>query len=158
MVEAIPSVRRTELSVRPILPGDLADVVALDTVLTGTSKQSYWQRVFDRFLREDACIGLAVVSEGGFEGYLFGEVRAFEFGSDECGWIFALGVRPETTRRGRASALLEEARCRFRALGVRALRTMVTRTDVPFLALFRSHGFVGGPFVQLELDIEEVTE
>ena len=99
-----------------------------------------------------------MVGDDGLEGYLFGEVRAFEFGSDECGWIFALGVGPETTRKGRASALLEEAQRRFRALGVRSLRTMVTRTDVPLLALFRRHGFVGGPFVQLELDIEETAE
>jgi hypothetical protein len=56
---------------------------------------------------------------------------------------------------GRASALLEEARRRFRAVGVNSLRTMVLRNDVPFLSLFRCHGFVGGPFVQLELDITE---
>ena len=148
----------TQLTVRPIRPDDLADVVALDEVLTGARKESYWSSVFDRFVRETGCIGLAVCGAEGLEGYLFGEVRAFEFGSDECGWIFALGVRPETTRKGRASALLDEARRRFRALGVRALRTMVVRTDVPFLSLFRRHGFVGGPFVQLELGIEETTE
>ena len=156
--ESAPPALGLELSVRPIEPGDLKEVVALDAVLTGATKPSYWQEVFDRFLRDEGCIGLAVVGDQGLEGYLFGEVRAFEFGSDECGWILALGVRPETTRRGRASALLEEARLRFRGLGVRSLRTMVTRTDVPFLALFRRHGFVGGPFVQLELDIEEETE
>lgn len=147
----------TELSVRPLQPGDLTDVVDLDAVLTGTRKEPYWAEVLDRFLRGEGCIGLAVDGDGGLEGYLFGEVRAFEFGSDECGWIFALGVRPDTTRQGRASALLEQARHRFRALGVSSLRTMVTRTDVPFLSLFRRHGFVGGPFVQLELDIAEAT-
>ena len=51
--------------------------------------------------------------------------------------------------------MLEQVKRRFRALGVSALRTMVMRTDVPFLSLFRRHGFVGGPFVQLELNIEE---
>jgi GNAT superfamily N-acetyltransferase len=146
------------LSVRPLESGDLSDVAALDSVLTGTSKQAYWGEVFDRFLRDEGCIGLAVIGSGGLEGYLFGEVRAFEFGSKQCGWIFALGVRPDTTRKGRASALLDEARCRFGALGVTSLRTMVTRTDVPFLSLFRRHGFVGGPFVQLELDIAEASE
>ena len=149
---------RTELSVRSLEPGDLAHVVQLDTVLTGTPKQSYWERVFDRVFRDESSIGLVLEGESELEGYLFGEIRAFEFGSDECGWILALGVRPETTRKRRASALLEEAKLRFRKLGVSSLRTMVTRTDVPFLSLFRRHGFVGGPFVQLELDIEEAAE
>jgi len=148
----------TELSVRSLEPGDLADVVALDTVLTGTTKQDYWEGVFQRVLDDESRIGLVLEGEVGLEGYLFGEIRAFEFGSAMCGWILALGVRPETTRKGRASSLLEEAKLRFRKLGVSSLRTMVTRTDVPFLALFRRHGFVGGPFVQLELDIEEKIE
>lgn len=143
----------TALRVRPLGSGDLADVVALDALLTQENKASYWDVVFARFLSEENSIGLAVVGETGLEGYLFGEVRALEFGSEACGWIFALGVRPDTTRRGRASALLDEARRRFAALGVRALRTMVLRNDVPFLSLFRSQGFVGGPFVQLELDM-----
>ncbi len=143
------------LEVRPLEPGDLAQVVALDESLTGTRKALYWAGVFDRFLREEGCIGLAIDGESELDGYLFGELRAFEFGSEECGWIFALGVRPDTTRQGRASALIDEARRRFQALGVVSLRTMVRRVDVPFLSLFRRHGFVGGPFVQLELDIKE---
>ncbi len=146
---------KAELSVRPLVPGDFDAVVALDELLTRVGKPGYWRKVFTRYLHDSDCIGLAVVGADGLDGYLFGEVRAFEFGSEPCGWIFALGVRPDTTRRGRASALLDEARRRFQSLGVRSLRTMVTRTDVPLLSLFRRHGFVGGPFVQLELDIAE---
>ncbi len=148
----------TTLLVRPLAPGDIEAVGLLDALLTGTKKKAYWEDVFARFLREQECIGLAVVGDAGLEGYLFGEVRAFEFGSEACGWIFALGVRPDTTRQGVASTLLQEARQRFAALGVSSLRTMVRRNDVPFLSLFRRHGFVGGPFVQLELDIEAETE
>lgn len=141
------------LAVRPLAPGDLNAVVELDALLTGESKRAYWSGVFERFLDGGTCIGLAVAGEHGLDGYLFGQVRAFEFGSEECGWVFAIGVRPGTTRRGLASALLQEARRRFAALGVSAVRTMVRRTDVPLLSLFRRQGFVGGPFVQLELDI-----
>jgi hypothetical protein len=32
---------------------------------------------------------------------------------------------------------------------------MVRRTDVPVLAFFRRNGFVGGAFLQLELELEE---
>lgn len=145
----------TQLTVRPLRPSDWEAVVELDDLLTGKRKGAYWSEVLQRFLPDEECIGLAVVGKDELEGYLFGEVRAFEFGSEPCGWIFALGVRPDTTRQGRASALLNEARERFRALGVGSLRTMALRTDVPFLSLFRRHGFVGGPFVQLELDIPE---
>lgn len=142
------------LTIRPLRPDDWTAVVELDDLLTGTVKRAYWKRVLESYLRDEGCIGLAAESDG-IEGYLFGELRAFEFGSEPCGWIFALGVQPGAARQGVASALLAEARRRFRALGVSRVRTMVRRTDVPMLALFRSHGFVGGPFVQLELDVAD---
>ena len=144
----------TELSVRSLRPDEWAPVVALDALLTGTRKEPYWKGVLESYLRDEGCIGLAAAVGDNLEGYLFGELRAFEFGSERCGWIFALGVQPETVRKGVASALLAEARQQFRGLGVNKVRTMVRRTDVPFLSLFRRQGFVGGPFVQLELDIQ----
>ena len=146
---------KTALNVRSLKVTDLEEVIALDALLTGSSKPGYFQDIYSRFVKEKNCIGLGVEAEGNLLGYLLGEVRAFEFGSDACGWIFALGVRPDSARQGAASALVAEARRRFRRLGVRSLRTMVQRTDVPFLSLFRQQGFVGGPFVQLELDITE---
>ena len=49
-------------------------------------------------------------------------------------------------RRGTASAsaLLDEACRRFRALACRTVRTMVRRNDVPVLTFFRANGFAGG--------------
>ena len=143
----------TALEAHTLEPCDLADLVALDAAITGEAKDAYWADVFARFPHDESCVMLGVKREGRLEGYLFGEVRAIEFGSDACGWILALGVHTDTTRQGHASALLNEARLRFQRRGVLSIRTMVTRTDVPFLALFRRQGFVGGPFVQLQLDI-----
>jgi len=137
--------------VRALRAADLADVVALDALLTGERKQDYWSDVLARFLGDDRRIGLACAAESGaLEGFLFGEVRAFEFGSEPCGWIFAVGVDPASSRSGIGSALLARATELFRAQGVTAVRTMVRRQDVPLLAFFRGQGFVGGPFVQLE--------
>jgi hypothetical protein len=48
---------------------------------------------------------------------------------------------------------LEEARRRFRRAGVDTVRTMVRRDDVPVLSFFRSSGFVGGRFVEMEADL-----
>ena len=43
---------------------------------------------------------------------------------------------------------------RFKESGIRHIRTMVGRNNVPVLSFFRANGFVGGTFVQLELDLE----
>lgn len=151
--------------VRALRPADLEAVVALDAELTGVRKDDYWREVLARFVarRGGLALGVAADPEAGrdaarLDGFLVGEVRAFEFGSESCGWIFSLGVRPAASRSGVASALVEEACARFARAGVTRIRTMVTRTDVPLLSLFRSQGFVGGPFVQLELEIPPRTQ
>lgn len=145
-----PPRHEVRTAIRPLAPGDLDAVVALDQRLTGCRKEDYWRDVLERFLRAEGCIGLAASRAEELDGYLFGELRAFEFGSEACGWVFAVGVRPDAARAGVGSALLAEARRRFAELGVSAVRTMVRRTDVPLLTFFRGNGFVGGPFVQLE--------
>lgn len=144
--------------VRALRADDLDDVVRIDALHTGQRKPEYWQRVFRDFFNggKDALrVGLAAEADGVVQGYLLGEVRAFEFGSEACGWVFAVGVDRRSLRGGIASSLLAEASRRFARDGITRVRTMVRRNDVPVLSFFRSNGFVGGSFVQLELDLGE---
>ena len=151
----------TTVRIRSLAPGDLDEVVRIDALHTGEEKPEYWSEKLISFLGAGkGHVGLAAEAtphKAGtpLAGYLLGETRAFEFGSMKCGWIFAVGVNPEAARRGVATLLLEEARRQFLAAGVLTVRTMVRRNDVPVLSFFRSGGFVGGPFVQLEQRLEE---
>lgn len=143
-------------NVRSIRPSDLAEVVRIDAYHTGARKAAYWRRAFRDALggRAKGRVSLAYETpRGRLAGYLLGEVRAFEFGSEPCGWVFAIGIDPEALHLGVGSSLLAEACTRFRAAGVPRVRTMVRRNDVPLLSFFRSNGFTGGPYVQLELDV-----
>ncbi len=144
------------MTISPLQLSDLAAVVRLDAKLTGRRKPAYWKGVFADFVspaRGWAGVGLAARADGQLAGYLLGEVRAFEFGSAPCGWIFAVGVDPGQAHHGIGSALVAEAGRRFRRAGVPTVRTMVRRNDVSLLAFFRSNGFVGGSFTQLEFGL-----
>ena len=143
--------------IRDLLMEDMADVVRIDADHTGIPKPAYWTGIFESFVEgspRGARVGLGAEADGRLAGYLLGEVRAFEFGSEPCGWIFAVGVNPKHLRSSIATDLLHRASERFHQLGVRRVRTMVERTDVPVMSFFRSSGFVGGPFYQLEMDLE----
>lgn len=155
-----PGRRRTApppLRVRPLARRDLAAVRRIDAHHRGAApKPAYWTRVFRELLAappEEGRVGVAATQGGRLVGYLVGEVRAFEFGSDPCGWVLAVAVDPGALRARVGAALVAEAARRFRELGVPRVRTMVRRADVPVLAFFRSSGFAGGPYVQLELDV-----
>jgi len=136
---------------------DLEGIVALDRVRAGEAKPAYWLEILGQYLDHaggDERVAVVARDAGGVCGFLFGEVRAWEFGSERCGWIFAVSVSPAHEREGLATRLCEEAFRRFGAMGVDLVRTMVRRRDVPMLALFRSMGFVAGPFSELEMAIE----
>ena len=145
------------LRLRSLARRDLAAVRRIDAYHRGRApKPAYWTRIFRELLaarQEEGRVGVAAARGGRLLGYLVGEVRAFEFGSEPCGWVLAVAVHPGALRAHVGAALLAEAARRFRSLGVPRVRTMVRRTDVPVLAFFRSSGFAGGPYVQLELDV-----
>jgi ribosomal protein S18 acetylase RimI-like enzyme len=141
---------------RRIVPSDLDRVVEIDARHRGEAVPRYWRAVRDAFLardRERVRVAAGAEIDGHLVGFLFGEVRAFEFGSEPCGWVFAIGVDDDHRRAGIASSLLAEACRRFHAAGIRKVRTMVRRADVPVLAFFRAHGFAAGEFTQLELGL-----
>lgn len=147
------------VTVRPLATADRAGVMRIDAAQTGRRKPAYWRDIFAAFvesgLKDRRRVALAADLDGRLVGFLVGEVRAFEFGSDPCGWVFAVGVRPDCQRQGVATRLLEEAGRRFRRAGVRTLRTMVHRSDIKVMSFFRANRFVGGSFVQLERDMGE---
>lgn len=153
-----PALAGRAARLRRLQPADLERVVAIDARHRGRAVPEYWQRVRADFMtrdRERARVALAAECDGRLVGYLLGEVRAFEFGSEPCGWIFAVGVEPEAMRDGIGSRLLAEACRRFREAGIDLVRTMVRRSDVPVLSFFRAHGFAAGEFTELETRIGE---
>jgi ribosomal protein S18 acetylase RimI-like enzyme len=144
--------------IRRLRSSDHAEVVRIDARQTGARKPQYWRRTLRELgSRAEGVtrVGLAARAGARLAGYLIGEVRAFEFGSEPCGWIVTLAVDPAHARTGVASALLHRACEAFASAGVASVRTMVRRNDVPVLAFFRSNGFAAGAYVQLELDLAE---
>jgi ribosomal protein S18 acetylase RimI-like enzyme len=142
------------VTIRPLAARDRAGVVRIDAIHTGAAQPAYWKRIFLEALtrgRDRVRVGLAAEVNGSLAGFLFGDVRAFDFGSEPSGWILEVGVDPRHARQGIGTAMLEEACRRLRASGVSTIRTMVRRNDVPVLTFFRTNGFAGGPYVQLEL-------
>jgi len=147
--------------IRNIQADDVAAVAQIDAAHTAETRPDLWQNLIARHLmagrRGSERVGLVAVSlpEQTVIGYVFGQVRAFEFGSEPCGWIYAIGVQPDSLHRGVATHLFQEARVCFAQFDISLVRTMVRRNDIPVLTFFRNQGFVAGPFVELELSIDE---
>jgi ribosomal protein S18 acetylase RimI-like enzyme len=145
-----------ELAIRAMEKGDLSAVARIERAHSapdGRPLRRVRQRMEELLAEGRRVVALvAADGRGRVVGYLVGDVRSWEFGSEPAGWIFALGVDPRVERHGLGRGLVEAATRRFAALGVRRVRTMVRRDDVPVLRFFRSRGFTAGPYLELERD------
>lgn len=148
------------ICVRRVRTSDVSAIIALDARITKLAKPEYWMDVFRRYGRPRQRRSFFLVAESGAEasrsvvGFIVGEVRAWEFGSAPCGWIFALSVQPENRLSGAGSALFAAITAEFRKAGVGKVRTMVARDSRLPLVFFRSEGMTAGPYLQLEKDID----
>ena len=146
--------KRPRLRVRSAVPADLAQVIAIDARATGLAKPQYWAGILRRYGRRGAPRRFLVAEAGArIVGYIVGEVRDWEFGSPACGWVFGIGVRPDTREAGVGAALLEAITAAFRRLGVATVRTLIARDNQLVLSFFRSQGMMAAPVIPLEKDI-----
>jgi len=141
--------------IRPATERDIPAIAAIDARITGAAKDSYWREMFDRFGNRPDRYFLLSDSAGRVDAYIAGEVRAWEFGSPPCGWVFAIGTDPDARQRKVASRLFAAICDAFKDRGVDTVRTMIAREDELIMSFFRSQGMMAGPFVQLEMPIDE---
>ena len=150
----------TTVRVRRVQADDISNVIALDARVTKLPKPEYWNDIFLRYGRQRHSERFFLVAENRRDredsrllGFIIGEIRAWEFGSTPCGWVFALSVEPNMRLRGVGSALLEAISTEFKKAGVNKMRTMVARDSRLPLLFFRSEGMMAGPYIQLEKDL-----
>jgi GNAT superfamily N-acetyltransferase len=141
-----------ELHIRPALQSDLASLIALDEEVTGLAKRKYWKETFSRYRsnRQAGRVFLVAEHDNRIEGFIIGEVRAWEFGEPPCGWVFAIQVRPQTRLKGIGTRLLEALCGAFRRAGIKEMRTLMARDNHLVLSFFRSQGMMAGPLIELE--------
>lgn len=142
--------------IRPAVKSDLASLVSLDEEVTGLAKRKYWKDTFLRYRSNDQAGRVFLVAEYDhrIEGFIIGEVRAWEFGEPPCGWVFAMQVRPRTRLKGIGTRLFEALCDAFRRVGIKEMRTLMARDNHLVLSFFRSQGMMAGPFIELETTLD----
>ena len=147
---------KERISIRNARQSDLDAVIALDELGAKEEKSAYWRGVFDHYVSGGKKDRLFLVAENGDEvvGFIIGEVRAWEFGSPPCGWVFALTVSPESRQLGIGQRMVDEICKRLKQAGVSTIRTMVDRDNKLTLSFFRGLGLRTGRYIELEKQLD----
>jgi GNAT superfamily N-acetyltransferase len=141
--------------IRHGVPQDIPDIVEIDHLVAGENKPEYWENLFSSGSCEEPRAILVAECDGRVVGFTVGTIRAWEFGSEPCGWIFAIAVRPENREDGIATSLYQALSDFFQRAGVKKTRTMIRRDEHLLMAYFRSLGMMAGPFIQLEKELTD---
>ena len=143
------------ISIRNAQLSDFDAVVALDLQGSDAEKPAYWRSVFDHYINghNDRCF-LVAVYDNRVVGFIVGEVRAWEFGSPPCGWVFATAVCPTVRQMRIGQQLFEEISKCLKQAGVKTVRTMADRDNNLLLSFFRSMGLRTGRYIELEMALD----
>ena len=160
--QIVTAPQNPQINIRRVRKGDLDHVASLDERVTGIAKADYWHDIFARYAKRRVDERFFLIAESVDDktelpllGYIVGEVRTWEFGSEPCGWVFAFSVEPGTRQQGIGEKLFEAISQKFKQTGIATMRTMVPRQNQLHMAFFRSEGMVAGPYIQLEKDLNE---
>lgn len=155
--ETLPALESETIRIRRARAGDLSGVVALDARVTGLAKPEYWDTMFRRYAgraRDRFFFVAEPADRDRVLGFIVGEIRAWEFGSTPCGWVFAVSVDPDMRLAGAGSRLLGTLSDGFRRAGIDRMRTMLARDNQVLMSFFRSQGMIAGPYIELEKDLD----
>lgn len=146
-----------QITIRNAIQADFDAVIELDLDGVTEEKPAYWRGIFDRYVTTGRNGGYFLVAEmsGKVIGFIVGEVRAWEFGSPPCGWVFALSVSPRRREVGVGQLMFKEMCQRLKQTGVTTVRTMVDRENKLTLSFFRSQGLRTGRYIELEKQLDD---
>ncbi len=144
------------VTVRRVSGSDIGEIIAIDAQITSMEKAEYWYERFHEFGSRDRHNRFFLVAERDARllGYIIGEVREWEFGTAPCGWVFAIGVRPDARVSGVGAQLFEALCGGFRAVGLHKVRTLLAFDDGLVMSFYRSQGMMAAPIITLERDLD----
>ncbi len=147
-------VAQDDIEICDVALEDIPQIIALDEEITKISKPELWYSYYAPPGRAQPRWFLVARQADRVVGYILGEVRAWEFGSPPCGWIFAIGVAGGHRVEGVGTQLLHAMIERFRTTDVKIIRTMLHIDEHVLMSFFRSQGLTAGPFIELEAPLE----
>jgi ribosomal protein S18 acetylase RimI-like enzyme len=138
------------LEVRRMRTRDAEAILQIDEKITGKPYEAQWQsRIIDNLSRNP--LGCLVAEhEGKIAGFVFGDIRGWEFGIPKSGWIEIVGVDPGYQGKGVARALIEKLHVYFRDQNVEKVMAMVNWNEGGLVGFFRALGFERSNFIILE--------
>jgi ribosomal protein S18 acetylase RimI-like enzyme len=141
---------KEKIRIRRMTEEDLQGVKNIDRALVGPERAPSWPLGAEaHWWVYRPMLNFVAEIDGEVVGFLLGDIRGAEYGTDISGWIDMMGVAPEHQRR-RIGKRLVEAFCEeCQRNGVR-VRVIIRQDDQRLIGFWTSVGFQRGNLVSYE--------
>ena len=146
------------VTVRRMRTQDAEAVLRINEKITGTPHEAQWESKIIDHLSGNPLGCLVAEAEGKIVGFIFGDIRGWEFAIPKSGWIEIVGVDPEYQGKGVARALIGKLHVYFRNHNVKQVMTMVNWNDGGLVSFFRTLGFERSEFIILDKEVSDGEE
>ena len=139
-----------EARIRKMTEADLQKVKEIDKELVGPYRSIAWPvRVEAHWWIYRGLPGFVAEIEGEVVGFVLGDIRGAEYGTDVGGWIDMMGVSSGHQSKGIGRMLVEAFCQECQRQGVK-VRVVVVGNDKRLVGFWRSVGFLKGNLVSYE--------
>ncbi|MDE2228721.1 MAG: GNAT family N-acetyltransferase [Alphaproteobacteria bacterium] len=146
------------MTIRPLVPDDLAAVVGIDRAVAGRSRRGFYEKRIAHLTREPAAfIALAAERPRKLAGFALARLYQGEFGGDAPeAALDAIGVAADARHHGVGRSLVDAMMAAMRIHSIKELSTEVDWTDTALSGFFARMGFSPAPRLVLERGIAAV--
>ena len=142
------------VKIRPLDELDLNGIVRIDERISGIYQPEIWEARVMYYTRRDPGASQVAEIDGKVVGFMFGDLRAGEFGLEErSGWIERFGIDPDHRGRDLGRRMFEAIQQYFQAEGAKSVRTLVDDKDAALTGFLGAIGFTPSSLKALEIKL-----
>ena len=140
----------TEVRIRSVAAADLERIKDIDRVLVGSDRALSWPLTAEaNWWVKRPMLNFVAEIKGEVVGFLLGDIRAMEYGTDMSGWIDIVGVATEYQGGGIGRRLVEAFCQECQRDGIKA-RVVIREDDEHLIGFWAAVGFQRGNLVSYE--------
>ncbi len=137
------------LNLRRLTEVDVPQVIQIQRSITRREVSERWQKMLSQHVADPDLPCFVAEEASRVVGFILGEIRVGNFGSDLTGWLVLVGVVPEMMGAGIGRALARRLMDYYAEQGVPEVCTAVRWDSGDMLAFFKNLGFDRSPFINL---------
>ncbi len=139
--------------IRPMVMADIPSIIAIDNKITDKNRASTWETNVGAYLQGGPALCRVAAVDGEVVGFILGDIKGWDYGIPEGGWIDIMGVDPDYQGMGIGKQLVNSFVEHCSKAGKKKIHALVKASDEKTKTFFQSIDFHQGELIDIERNL-----